>query len=89
MENVLANEITIFRDRVRLDVQTSMPGIVFDKAWEHRKTVTYQEQRFFILSKEDLIASKRAAGRIVDLDDVRLLEAPEDENAEPVDSGGA
>ena len=42
----------------------------------------YQGQAFFILSKADLIASKRAAGRSVDLEDVRLLELPEDEDAE-------
>jgi len=82
VENLLANEITIFRDRVRLDVQTSTPGIDFDKAWQHRRTVAYQGQAFFILSKEDLIASKRAAGRPVDLEDVRLLELSEDEDAE-------
>jgi len=77
VEKVLANEITIFQDRVRLDVQTSTPGIIFDEAWRNRKTVTYQEQVFFILSKEDLIASKRAAGRAVDMEDVRLLELSE------------
>ena len=82
VEDLLANEITIFRDRVRLDVQTSTPGIEFESAWRHRKTVAYQGQEFFILSKEDLIASKRAAGRKVDLEDVRLLELPEDEDAE-------
>ena len=82
VEDLLANEITIFRDRVRLDVQTSTPGIDFDSAWQHRKTVTYQGQEFFILSKEDLISSKRAAGRAVDLEDVRLLELPEDEDAD-------
>lgn len=81
-EDVLANEITIFRDRVRLDVQTSTPGITFADAWRHRKTVTYQGQEFYILSREDLIASKRAAGRDVDLEDVRLLELPEDGDAE-------
>jgi len=77
VEKLLANEITIFQDRVRLDVQTSTPGIIFDEAWRNRKTVTYQEQVFFILSKEDLIASKRAAGRAVDMEDVRLLELSE------------
>jgi len=82
VEKLLANEITIFQDRVRLDVQTSTPGIIFDEAWRHRKTVTYQGQVFFILSKEDLIASKRAAGRAVDMEDVRLLELSEDEGAE-------
>jgi len=71
---VLANEITIFKDRVRLDVQTSTPGVNFSDVWERRRTVVYQGQDFFILSKQDLIASKRAAGRQVDLEDVRLLE---------------
>lgn len=80
-EDVLANEITIFRDRVRLDVQTCTPGISFADAWRRRKTVAYQGQEFFILSKKDLIASKRAAGRDVDLEDVRLLEIPEDADA--------
>ena len=82
VEDLLANEITVFRDRVRLDVQTSTPGIDFASAWRHRKTVVYEGQEFFILSKEDLIASKRAAGRDVDLEDVRLLELPVDKDAE-------
>lgn len=82
-EDVLANEITIFRDRVRVDVQTSTPGINFLTAWEHREILEYQGQEFYILSKQDLIASKRAAGREVDLEDVRLLEIPEDAKQEP------
>jgi hypothetical protein len=80
-EDLLANEITVFRDRVRIDVQTSTPGIRFADAWRNRKTVDYQGQKFFVLSKADLIASKRAAGRPVDLEDVRLLELPEDDGA--------
>jgi hypothetical protein len=55
--DVLANEITIFKDRVRVDVQTSTPGLRFADAWSRRKTVRYQEQEFFILSKEDLVRS--------------------------------
>ena len=81
VEDVLANEITIFRDRVRVDVQTSTPGITFDDAWRRRKTLSYHGQEFFILSKQDLIASKRAAGREVDMEDVRLLDLPESEDA--------
>ena len=34
----------------------------------------YQGQLFYVISKDDLIASKRASGRDVDLEDVRLLE---------------
>ena len=76
-QDLVAHEITVFSDRVRIDVQTSTPGITFQDAWNRRKTVTYQGQDFFILSKEDLINAKRAAGREVDLEVVRLLELPE------------
>jgi hypothetical protein len=78
LKDVLANEITVFDDRVRIDVQTRTPGVSFQDAWNRRKTITYQGQKFFILSKEDLIRSKRACGRDVDMEDVRLLELPDD-----------
>jgi hypothetical protein len=76
-EELLSKEITIFKDRVRIDVQTSTPGLKFEQAWERRETMEYQKQKFFVASREDLIASKRAAGRPVDLEDVRLLELKE------------
>jgi hypothetical protein len=78
-EDVLANEITVFDDRIRIDVQTRTPGVSFQDAWNRRKTITYQGQNFFILSKEDLIRSKRACGRDVDMEDICLLELPDDE----------
>ena len=87
VEDVLAHEITIFRDRVRLDVQTSTPGIKFRDAWRRRKIMSYHGQEFSILSKDDLISSKRMAGRDVDIEDVRLLETLESEfgnSQEPV-----
>jgi hypothetical protein len=73
-DELLANEITIFNDRVRIDVQTSTPGLRFEIAWQNRETMDYQGQTFYVVSRTDLIASKRAAGRAVDLEDVRLLE---------------
>jgi hypothetical protein len=76
-EDLVSHEITVFNDRVRIDVQTSTPGVSFEDAWIRRKTITYQGQDFFILSKGDLINTKRASGREVDLEDVRLLELPD------------
>ncbi|MFZ5821239.1 MAG: nucleotidyltransferase [Chloroflexota bacterium] len=73
-EGLLSQEITIFKDRVRIDVQTSTPGLKFEEAWERRETMEFQEQEFYVASREDLISSKRAAGRPIDLEDVRLLE---------------
>jgi len=72
-EELLTHEITIFKDRVRIDVQTVTPGLNFADAWKNRQELEYQGQSFFVVSREDLIASKKAAGRDVDLEDVRLL----------------
>ena len=72
-KELVSHEITIFQDRVRIDVQTSTPGISFPSAWHNKETMNYQGQEFFVLSKADLIASKKAAGRARDLEDVRLL----------------
>ncbi len=73
-QGILANEITVFNDRVRIDVQTSTPGLTFQDAWSHRETMGYQGQKFYVASRQDLMASKRAAGRPRDLEDVRILE---------------
>jgi hypothetical protein len=76
---LLAHEITIFQDRVRIDVQTSTPGLRFEDAWQHKEMMDYQGQNFFVASKRDLISSKRAAGREIDLEDIRLLGSDQDE----------
>ena len=75
-DELLANEITVFTDRVRIDVQTSTPGLQFADAWRQRETMTFEDQKFFVACKTDLVASNKAAGRAVDLEDVRLLELP-------------
>ncbi len=76
-KDLLSNEITIFKDKVRIDVQTSTPGLGFQQAWDHRQTMEYQGQPFYVASKSDLIASKKAASRDIDLEDIKLLELPE------------
>src|SRR6185503_20279193 len=39
-QEIIDTEITIFTDCIRLDVQTSTPGIRFDDAWNRRVTMT-------------------------------------------------
>lgn len=79
-EELVENEITVFQDLVRIDVQTSTPGLDFDAAWGKRNEMEYGGQTFYVVSLEDLISSKRAAGRDIDLQDARLLELPEAED---------
>jgi len=74
-EGLLTHEITIFKDRVRIDVQTSTPGLRFEDAWHKKEIMEYNGQILYVISRDDLIASKRAAGRPVDLEDVFLLES--------------
>lgn len=76
---ILDNEITVFEDRVRIDVQTRTPGLAFDAAWQRKERMTFESQDFFVACLEDLISSKRAAGRPIDLEDVRLLSLSEEE----------
>jgi len=35
-DQILAHEVTVFKDRVRIDVQTKTPGITFEGAWTRR-----------------------------------------------------
>ena len=77
VDDVLTNEISIFNDRIRIDVQTSTPGILFRNAWKQKVTMDYHGQEFHVVCKHDLISCKRAAGRDADLEDARLLELPE------------
>ncbi|MBX2999268.1 MAG: nucleotidyltransferase [Caldilineaceae bacterium] len=78
-EELLNHEITIFRDKVRIDVQTSTPGIDFEQAWAEREEMQYAGQVFYVVSRRHLIASKRAAGRARDIEDVKLLELGHEE----------
>jgi len=73
-EELLAHEITVFKDIYRIDVQTRTPGLVFQEAWQRRQKMSFQGTAFFVASRQDIIDSKKAAGRRIDLEDVRLLE---------------
>ena len=58
---------------VRVDILTSIPGVEFDAAWDRRQEVNFDGILIPFISKEDLIASKRASGRPQDLLDVEAL----------------
>lgn len=75
-ERVLANEITIFKDRIRIDVQTRTPGISnFEEVWQRSRCLVRADYEIRLIERVDLISSKEAAGREVDLADVKALKA--------------
>jgi len=57
----------------RVDFFTTIPGLEFESAWIRRYSGTYGSQPVHFVSRDDLIASKKAAGRPKDREDLRLL----------------
>jgi len=72
-EGVAAHEVAVFNDYARIDVQTSTPRLEFAEDWASREAMTHKGQEFYMVSGEGLIQTKRAAGREVDIADVRTL----------------
>jgi len=58
---------------IRVDVLMGIPGIQFDECWSRRNEVDFDGLKVIFMSKDDLITSKRAAGRPQDLIDADLL----------------
>jgi hypothetical protein len=58
----------------RVDLLRSIPGVDFAQAWTRRTTVVWQGVDVHVISFDDLVEAKRAAGRPRDRDDLRLLE---------------
>lgn len=59
---------------VRVDFLKDAPGVTFSEAWAGRVADTWDGVLVMVISREDLIRSKRASGREQDLIDARNLE---------------
>ncbi len=58
---------------VRVDVIMGIPGVNFEECWSRHMKVDFEGLKVIFISKQDLIVSKRAAGRPQDLIDADLL----------------
>ena len=57
----------------RVDVLMGIPGVEFEAAWERRVEVDFDGLAVPFISRDDLIAAKRASGRPQDMMDVQSL----------------
>jgi predicted nucleotidyltransferase len=64
---------------MRVDILMGIPGMEFEQAWRKRVEIDFDGLLVSFISKEDLIAAKRASGRPQDLTDVDTLEQVNDE----------
>ena len=53
---------------------TTVDGLRFEDAWPRRFTTSVDDLEIPVISRDDLIANKRATGRPKDLADVAWLE---------------
>lgn len=64
----------IGNDPDRIDIITEPAGAEFEDAWERRITAVVDGVPYPVIGRDDLIATKRAAGRHEDLVDIERLE---------------
>ncbi len=62
---------------VRVDLLMGIPGVTFSEAWTRRVEVNFEDVLVTFISREDLIAAKRASGRPQDLLDAEALDQSE------------
>ena len=67
----------------RIDIMMNIPGVDFQSAWENRVAASYVEVPISIISLDDLIKAKRAAGREQDLLDLKSLDRARAANQGP------
>lgn len=77
LEDLVADDV-VFQIGIapgRIDILTGAIGIDFDDAWQRRVVVELWGRQVPVIGREDLILTKRAAGRPRDLADIADLEA--------------
>jgi hypothetical protein len=58
----------------RIDILTSITGVEFDEAWQHRNPTRVNGISVSVIGREQLLKNKRAVGRPKDAADVTWLE---------------
>ena len=58
----------------RVDILTSITGVDFEEAWQHRKQTRINGLSISVLGRDHLLKNKRAIGRPKDLADAAWLE---------------
>lgn len=58
----------------RIDLLTDIVSVDFESAWTRRETFQHQGVSICVISKQDLLANKLAAGRDQDLVDAKTLQ---------------
>lgn len=72
-EDFLKNKILIRQYTLEADIHPFVKGITFEKAWKNRVSANFGETRVNFPCLDDMIKMKKAAGRNIDLEDLKYL----------------
>lgn len=68
------NGIHLGEKPVEVDVLSNLKGVTWEQAWAQKEAAPFGPAEVYYLSLNDLIANKRAVGRLRDLADLEQLE---------------
>jgi predicted nucleotidyltransferase len=69
-----ANVVQFGQPPLRIDLLTSIDGVLFDACYANRKEVTFDGLSMNFIGYHDLVTNKKATGRHRDLDDLENME---------------
>jgi hypothetical protein len=72
-EDFLKHKILIRQYTLEADIHPFVKGITFEEAWKNRISAKFGETRVNFPSLDDMIRMKKAAGRNIDLEDLKYL----------------
>jgi hypothetical protein len=72
-KDFIENKILIRQYMVEADIHPFVKGITFDEAWQNKIKAKYGNTEVYFPSLDDMIKMKKAAGRPIDLEDLKYL----------------
>jgi len=72
-EDFLSSKILIRQHTVEADIHPFVKGITFEEAWKNRISAKFGETRVNFPCLDDMIKMKKAAGKNIDLEDLKYL----------------
>jgi len=72
-QDFLENKVLIRQYLVEADIHPFVKGITFGRAWKNKIKARFGDTEVFFPSLDDMIKMKKAAGRPIDLEDLKYL----------------
>ena len=72
-ESLLKKKTLIRQYIVETDIHPFVKGISFEEAWENKVEEFFGKQKVYFASLPDIIKMKKAAGRVKDIEDLKVL----------------